>query len=247
MIQLTSDLAELEIALRCHLEYARLADTHTQRSSLEDNWEVVKGREQILARWVAQGRKEAAITADLGEMLAFTVSEGEHRWPGHRWVTREHGRILRETVIEDRGVEREAQAEHPPLGELRAGKGQLPASDTAILPAGFPEAARPLANRLHCAWNGRAFDLFSADWLTSIVTALPDATFYFERAVVAEDRVALLWRVFGHHASGRRIRLIGSGLFTATPAGEFRCDEIVLDQAAFRAQMNKPMIDYSKP
>ena len=242
-----SELAKIEIALRCHLEYARLADTHTQRSSLEDSWEIVKGRERILARWVAQGRQEAAITADLGEMIAFTVRQGERHWPGHRWVTREQGRILREIVIEDSGIARQAAAEHPPLGELRAGTGQLPAGGTAILPAEFPEAARPLAHRLHRAWNGRAFDLFSADWLTLLVQALPDATFYFERAVVAEDRIALLWRVFGHHASGRRIRLIGSGLFTAAPIGEFRCDEIVLDHASFTAQMNKPVIDYSTP
>jgi len=241
-----SKLAELEIALRCRLEYARLATTHTQRSTLEDNWELVKGREQILAHWVAQGQQEAAIRADLGEMIAFTVSQDEHHWPGHRWVSREEGRILREIVIEDRGVEREAQADHPPLGELRAGMGQLPAGATAILPAGFPEAARPLANRLHAAWNGRAFDLYSADWLSLIVTALPDATFYFERALVAEDQIAILWRVFGHHASGRRIRLIGSGLFRSALDGQFRCDEIVFDQAAFRAQLKKPIIDYSK-
>ena len=241
------ELAELEIALRCRLEYARLADTHTQRSTLEDSWGIVKGREQILAQWVAQGRQEVAIRADLSDMIAFTVSQGERHWPGHRWVTREHGRILREIVIEDRGDARQAAAGHSPLGELRAGMGQLPAGGTAILPAGFPEAARPLANRLHAAWNGRAFDLDTADWLNSIVTALPDATFYFERAMVAEDRIALLWRVFGHLNSGRRIRLIGSGLFTATPAGEFHCDEMMLDQAAFTAQMTMPMIDYAAP
>jgi len=239
------ELAALEIALRCRLEYARLAETHTHRSTLEDSWGIVKGREQVLACWVGQGRQEAAIRADLGEMIAFTVSEGDRDWPGHRWVTREQGRILREIVIEDRGVARRAPAEHSPLGELRAGMGQLSAGSRATLPAGFPEAAWPLANRLHAAWNGRAFDLYSAEWLTLIVTALPDATFYFERAVVAEDRIALLWRVFGHDASGRRIRLIGSGLFTATGAGEYRCDEIVLDQAAFKAQMSKPMLDYS--
>ena len=42
-----SDLAELEVALRCRREYARLADTHTTRSLLEDSWEIVKGHEQI--------------------------------------------------------------------------------------------------------------------------------------------------------------------------------------------------------
>ena len=242
-----SELAELEIALRCRLEYARLADTHTQRSSLEDNWEIVKGREQILARWVTQGRQEAAISADLGDMIAFTASEGQCHWPGHRWVTREQGRILREIVIEDRGLARQAPAGHSPLGELRADMGQLPAGGTAIFPVEFPEAARPLANRLHAAWNGRAFDLYSADWLTLIVTALPDATFYFERALVAEERIALLWRVFGHSSQGRRVRLIGSALFSVTSSGEYRCDEVVLDHAAFAAQMNKPMIDYSTP
>ena len=55
----------------------------------------------------------------------------------------------------------------------------------------------------------------------------------------------LLWRVFGHHANGQRIRLIGSSLFTVALSGEFGCDETVLDQAAMAAQINRPLLDYS--
>ena len=240
-----SGLAEREIELRQHRAYGRLAADHTQCSSLEDSLCIVKGRDALLAHWVARGSQEVSITAGLGEMVAFTVSDGQRRWPAHRWVTREQGRILREILVEDSGFARLAPPDHPPLGELRAGQGQFPAGETAKLPPDFPAAARPLAHDLHVAWNGRAFDRFTADWLGLTVATLPDATFYFERACVEEDRIALLWRVFGHHANGQRIRLIGSSLFTIAQSGEFGCDETVLDHAALAAQINRPLLDYS--
>ena len=240
-----SEFAEREIALRQHRAYGRLAADHTQCSSLEDSLGIVKGRDALLAHWVARGSQETSITASLGDMVAFTVSDGQRRWPAHRWVTREQGRILREILVEDSGIARPAPPDHPPLGELRAGRGQFPAGETAVLPPEFPAAARTLAHHLHVAWNGRAFNLFAADWLEGIVATLPDATFYFERACVGEDRIALLWRLFGHHANGQRIRLIGSSLFTVARSGEFGCDETVLDQAAMAAQINRPLLDYS--
>ena len=241
-----SELAEREIALRQDRAYGRLAADHTQCSSLEDSFGIVKGRDALLADWVARGSQTVSITAGLGDMVAFTVSDGQRRWAAHRWVAREQGRILREILVEDSGTGRPAPPDHPPLGELRAGQGQFPAGETAVLPDDFPSAARPLTHHLHAAWNGRAFNRFAADWLGPIVATLPDATFYFERACVEEDRIALLWRVFGHHANGQRIRLIGSSLFTVAQSGEFGCDETVFDRAAMAAQINRPLLDYSE-
>jgi hypothetical protein len=223
-----SALADLEIALRQDCAYARLAESHTHRATREDSLHLIKGRDAITAQWVALGKQTAAITHDLGDMIAYTV---DGKWPGHRWVWREDGRILREVVVEDSGELRSAPLVHPPLGELRPAKGQYAAGDTATLPPDFPEAARDLANRLHQAWNGRAFNLYSADWLTALVRALPDVTFQFEHALVQGTKIALLWRVMGHHAGGQRVRLVGSSVF------EGPADDTVLDQASLKAQL----------
>jgi hypothetical protein len=172
-------------------------------------------------------------------MIAYKVKG----WHGHRWVWREEGRVLREIVIEDRGEARTAPPVHPPLGELRSGQGQYGAGDSAILPRSFPEDARDIANWLHQAWNGRAFNLYDRAWLPALVRALPDATFYFEHAIVGETQTAILWRVHGHsfgghHASGQRVRLIGSSVFTGD------ADETVIDHAAMAAQIGREVIDY---
>lgn len=241
-----SDLADLEIALRTKRAYAELACSHTQCSRFEDSLGLVKGRDQILNRLMALGGQDVSIHLDLGEMIALTVSTEERSWPGHRWVEREDGRIIREVLIEDSGETRIAPAEHAPLGELRAGQGQFETADSsAILPPGFPDAARPLADWLQTAWNGRALNLFPADWLPQLLSIAPDGNFYFERALWEADRFAVLWRFFGHHASGHRIRLIGSSLFTRNSEGKFSCDETVMDRAALEAQFDRPLLDYS--
>jgi hypothetical protein len=229
-----SDLAELEIALRQDCAYARLADSHVHRATREDSLHLIKGRDAITAAWVACGKQSVAITHDLGDMIGYTV---DGKWQGHRWVWREDGRILREVEVENSGDPRTAPPVHPPLGELRAAKGQYAAGDSATLPPDFPEAARDLANRLHRAWNGRAFDLYGADWLTTVVRTLPDATFQFERALVAGAKTALLWRVMGHHAGGRRIRLIGSSVF------EGDIDDTVMDLASLSAQVDQDRLE----
>jgi hypothetical protein len=230
-----SDLADLEIALRQDCAYARLAETHVHRATREDSLQLIKGRDAITAEWVAGGKQSVTITHDLGDMIGYVI---DGKWSGHRWVWREDGRILREVVVENAGEPRTAPPVHPPLGELRPAKGQYAAGDTATLPPDFPEAARDLANRLHQAWNGRAFDLYSADWLTTVVRTLPDATFQFERAVVAGTKTALLWRMMGHRAGGGRIRLIGSSVFDGS------ADDTVMDFASLSAQLRQEQIEF---
>lgn len=237
-----SELAELERALRENSAFARLATSHSHRAVREDSLGFITGRDAVLAAWVAESAYPLTITADLGEMIAVVTGPEGEQWRCHRWVEREDDMIVREVLVEDRSRERIAPPAHPPLGELRAGTGQYAAGDRAIRPADFPGPARKLANRLHRAWNGRAFDLYRADWLIALIGELPDATFYFERAIVADEQIALLWRVHGHEPGGQRIRLIGSSLFRDGATG----DETVVDFGAMRAQSLRELIDYSQ-
>ena len=190
-----SDLATLETALRRDRNLAALADSHVHRATREDSLGIIKGRDAITAAWVNEDASDLTIAADLSDMIAYKVKS----WHGHRWVWREAGRILREVVVDDRGPDRNgpktAPPAHPPLGELRSGEGQYAASNTAILPPGFPEEARDIANRLHQAWNGRAFNLYDRTGLPSLIRQLPDATFHFEHAIVGDRQTAILWRV----------------------------------------------------
>lgn len=229
-----SDLATLETTLRRDRNLAAIADSHVHRATREDGLGIIKGRDSITAAWVNEDPSDITITADLGDMIAYKVKG----WQGHRWVWREEGRILREVVIEDRGEPKSAPPVHLPLGELRSGEGQYAPSDTAILPPGFPEDARDVTNWLHQAWNGRAFNLYDRAWLPALIRLLPDATFYFEHAVVDEKQTAILWRVMGHHANGQRVRQIGSSVFTGD------ADETVIDHAAMTAQLGRGVIDY---
>jgi hypothetical protein len=233
-----SPLASLETALRRERAIARLADSHVHRATREDSLGIIKGRDAILAAWVNEDAGDITITTDLGNMIAYKVKGQKHNWGGHRWVWREDGNILREVVIEDRGGTRTAPPAHPPLGELRSGEGQCAAGETAILPPGFPDEARDIADWLHQAWNGRAFDLYDRAWLPALIRQLPDATFYFEHAIAGERQTAILWRVMGHHAGGQRVRLIGSSVFTGD------ADDTVIDHAAMAAQLVRPLIDY---
>ncbi len=233
-----SNLATLEITLRRDRNLAALAGSHVHRATREDSLGIIKGRDAITAAWVEEDASDITITADLGDMVAYTVKGQKHSWHGHRWVWREDGRILREVVIEDRGDAKTAPPVHPPLGELRSGEGQYAAGDTAILPPGFPDDARDIANRLHQAWNGRAFNLYDRAWLPKLSRALPDATFHFEHAIVGDQQTAILWRVHGHHANGQRVRLIGSSVFTGD------ADDTVIDHAAMAAQLGQSAIDY---
>ena len=229
-----SDLATLETTLRRDRELTALADSHAHRATREDSLGVIKGRDAVTAAWVNEDASDITITADLGDMIAFKVKG----WHGHRWVWREDGNILREVVIEDRGEAKVAPPVHPPLGELRSGKGQYSAGDSATLPPGFPKEARDIANWLHRAWNARALNLYNRAWLPALIRQLPDASFHFEHAIIGEKQTAILWRVLGHHSNGQRVRLIGSSVLIGD------ADETVIDHAAMAAQLGRGMIDY---
>jgi hypothetical protein len=224
----------LETALRRDRAYASLADSHVHRATREDSLGIIKGRDAITAAWVNEDAADITITVDLDEMIAYKVKG----WEGHRWVWREEGRILREVVVEDRGEAKTALPVHPPLGELRSGEGQYAASDHALLPPGFPEDVRDIADWLHQAWNGRAFNLYDRAWLPALIRALPDASFTFEHAIADDRQTAILWRVHGHHASGKRVRLIGSSIFVSDT------DDTVIDHSAMAAQLGRGVIDY---
>lgn len=231
-----SDLAALESAL-WHGEYHRLADSHSHRATREDCFRIAKGRDAIQAQWIAAGRADVAIGIDLEDMIAVQ-SDG---WRLHRWVWREDGRILREVEITDRTRELTAPAVHPPLGELRAGRGQYAASASPDLSPTFPDAARALTARLHGIWNGRDFSADMPSDMAMLIEALPDATVIFEHAVASDAGIAILFRLLGHHANGQRVRLIGSCLATTDET------QLVIDLSAYRAQLERPLIDYSQP
>jgi hypothetical protein len=239
-----SALVVLERQLRTQRSLGALSQSHVHRAVREDSLGFLIGRDAILADWVEEDVADLAVTADFGDMIAFEVGKEATAWQGHRWVVRENDKIIRETLIENRSVAKFALAVHPPLGELRAGRGQYDAGTHAIVPDDFPESAKPLANLLHQAWNGRAFNLYEAPWLVRLVRALPDATFYFERGLVDGECFAFLWRIHGHHIGGQRVRLIGSSVMTFVD-GAITSDMTMVDFAALEAQLDRELIDYA--
>lgn len=238
-----SALARLEVQLRSHRALGKLAQSHVHRAVREDSLGFTIGRDAILADWVTKDRASVTMLADLGDMVACDVKADTQSWQSHRWVVREGTKIIRETLIENCQTPKSAGPVHPPLGELRAGRGQFDAGINPVLPADFPKTAEPLASLLHQAWNGRAFDLYDAPWLVALMRTLPDATFYFERAIVKGDQYALLWRLHGHHREGHRIRLIGSSVITFV--GEaITSDKTIVDFSAMEAQLARHLISY---
>jgi hypothetical protein len=231
-----SALADLEQAL-WQGGYDRLADSHVHRAVCEDSLGITKGRDALQARWIATGSVDVSIAADLGEMIAVKGTG----WTLHRWVWLEDARIVREVEISNRDRSLTAPPVHAPIGELRAGRGQFAVNEAPNLPPGFPEAARPLVTALHRLWNGRAFDGDVPAVIRQLVADLPDAVFLFELAIVSAGTAAILFRIMGHHPNGQRIRLIGSYLDSdGVP-------DVVIDMAAYHAQLAQPVIDYSHP
>jgi hypothetical protein len=58
---------------------------------------------------------------------------------------------------------------------------------------------------------------------------------------VTNEATAILFRVMGHHSSGRRIRLLGSYLAHGDDDAE-----LVLDLPAYAAQQNSVIVDYGQ-
>ena len=276
--------AELETRLRSG-EFGVIAEAYLHRATRQTSLAVLNGRDRLLESAVAEAAMAPNAALTLGfcadDLATFRIDHGAAGWHGHRWLWREGGRIVRETVVED-GAARAAAIGtapltpaamapiHAPLGELRPGRGQFPAGETAILPPEWPEAARATADLMHRIWNGRAIDALKrhwhpqvvwrgpdsssgdasdlAHWLTKLLAAFPDMTLMFERAIVARDVTALLWRLHGHHhgpgfgePTGRRIRLIGSTVLRMEQ-GQVMADDTLIDTQALAQQLVTPPI-----
>ena len=263
-----------------------IADAYLHRASRETALAMLWGRDALLAAAIADAAAFPDATTTLGfctdDLATFVRQRGDHRWHGHRWLVREGERIVHETLIEDgqiRDLASDSMAGgagvmpiHQPLGELRPGSGQFAAGDTAIVPPGWPDGARPVADAFYRVWNGKALDHIEAlwhpdviwdgpagagggrdalaKWLLALFASLPDATLLFERAIVSDSTVAILWRLHGHYrgqglgpTTGRRIRLIGSSVLRLE-AGLIVADQTVFDVSAMESQLAMPIIDW---
>lgn len=278
-----TDLATLEIGVRTHRAFDAVERAYLHRAVRADDYGRTRGRVAIRDAMVVEiaegGAGPVRIVEDLGDMIVFETAAG---WRAHRWVRRDGDRILNEILVRDGAARARAigldaadaarrgagSPAHAPLGELRAGLGQLATTRHAALPHDFSDAARALADAMHRVWNGRALGNIgsrrwrgpngmqgdaevAAAWLTGLFAALPDAVLLFERAVVMGDRVALLWRLHGHHladglgyaATGRRVRCHGSSVLTLAD-GAVTDEDTLLDTHALIAQLHRPLIAY---
>lgn len=237
-------------------------------------------RDAAVAEIAEEGAGPVRIIDDFGDMIVFETAAGwrAHRWvrrDGTRIVAET---LIRDGAARARSLGRDSGAAaaqrgaaspvHAPLGELRAGLGQFATTRHAALPHDFPDAAHGLAHAMHRVWNGRALaeidtrswhgpegrqgdGAAAAAWLTELFAALPDAVLLFERAVVAPDRVALLWRLHGHHladgfgiaATGRRVRCHGSSVLSLED-GAVVAEETLLDTLALATQLHRPVVNY---
>jgi hypothetical protein len=241
-------LGDLHTRLRQDMAFGLFDHAYLHRAHRETQSGRIAGRDAMrdatLAEVAAAGAQPVTVRADLGDMVSFDAGGART----HVWVRREDARIAQETVVATRAFGR-PQSQHPPLGELRSGRGQLSAGDSAILPPGTPDAARPVADALHRIWNGRRFDGIAAlyadpaplaTWLPGFLATLAGATLFFERAIAEGDRVALLWRLFAD-VDGHRLRLLGSSLLTLD-GGRVAADDTVFDLTGFHAQRAAPLI-----
>jgi hypothetical protein len=258
-------LAELERDWRERRALGRFADAYLHRAVHETSIGHVHGRDALTAdalRELAElPPQTVTIEADLGDMIAYRIESGAGSWRGHRWARREGGRIAAEILVEEteaRCVAAGSNAAeaarklaasipaHHPLGELSAGRGQLAAAADVPLPPGFPEAAHAAAQWLHRLWNGRELDLAPESGLEArLLSQTLGAVLLVEQGIAAGDRVAILWRLHGQHATkpGRRLRLIGSSLFTVEN-GKIVADATLVDELAIAVQLRQPLLDY---
>lgn len=241
--------------------FGQLEQAYLHRARRADSLGELVGRDALIASDIALAAQIG--TAEVSAFTTSTVTLTARGFRQHRWIEREGERILHEWIVSDLilvAEERAARGEllgaaypaQPPLGELRSGRGQLSAGPTAAF-TGEPQA---LIDTLHRIWNGRCLDqlaaLYSADgrwsgpggkggdadaaraWILGLLARLPDATLLFERVEAEADRVALLWRLFGH-IGGVRARLIGSSLLTLDEDGRIREDDTLIDELALEA------------
>ena len=235
---------------------------YLHRARREDSVREIVGRDLLI--W-----EDLALAAAIGKIdvqhftpsvLTLNSAEG---WRQHRWIFREGERISRDCVITDQrigGAELSSRAAavgelYPtqlPLGELRSGRGQLAAGDSAW----YASDRQDLLDALHRIWNGRRFDQISRvyapqarwsgpggvaggqlearDWILHLLARLPDATLLFDCVETEENRVALLWRLFAHLGMAR-VRVMGSSLLTLDEERRIQTDETLIDELALAA------------
>lgn len=257
-----------------------LADTHLHRTVRVTALGERRGRDTLIADDVAAATAGVVqrSAVDVGPLRIEQLGGPHGDWTRHVWRIHEGIRVARETVIED-GVARCAalgldfdaavgrgvrdHVAHAPLGELRAGTGQLAAAPQALLPPCFPDGARAVADALHRVWNGRRTAAMWADdvawvgpdgragdrtvlqaWVFEVLARYPDAVLLFEAAAIAGDTVALLWRLHGHTTAGRRVRLIGSSVLTLDQRGTIIGDATLIDGLAAAVQEQQVPIVY---
>jgi len=261
----------LQAALQ-HGAFGGLAEQYLHRARRETSLRLAVGRDQV----IAEDLKLAATLADdaIVRVACWTPSlcvlEVEEpagaRSRQHRWLTRENGLIARETVVgallglsEQDLEERAARTPmHPPLGEVRSGRGQLLAGAESW----FRDGPAWLLDPLHRIWNGRCLDeidqlyaptacwsgpraqtggpeLFKS-WAMRLLARHPDATLLFERCEQAAEKIGLLWRLIVHE-DGRRAHILGSSLLTV--AGEsIVADDTLLDVEALDIVSHRPLL-----
>lgn len=269
-------LGEIERALAERRDLSVLEAAHLHRAWREDAWGHLRGRDRIrdaaLAALAEEPRGTPVVDAEADRMIAVTAPGG---WRAHRWVWREGGRILRETVVIDgaaraRLLGRDPGAEaarigaglpiHPAYGELRAGRGQLTTSDAPELPPGFPGEAAAAAAYLHRFWNARALGLAPAEWrgpaeagedaaafAIALLAQLPDAVCLVEDGAMVGDRVALLWRLHGHAPGvpGGRRIRLIGSSLIRMDGARAASEDMLIDTLAIAATAHRPLVDYA--
>lgn len=246
--------------------FADLERTYLHRARREDSLTQIVGRDAIIADDL---NLAASLTA--ADVIQFTTStiviEGEGLRQ-HRWSAREGDRILTEWVVSDRELsfaDRLAAAQelgarlpaHPPLGEVRSGRGQLSAGSTSWMRA----EPQWLVDSIHRIWNERRLDeletLYAPDacwrgpggrrggsaearsWMLELLARFPDATVLFDRVDDEGDKLAILWR-FVAHADAVRMHLLGSSLLTLGE-GRIAADDTLIDELALEANAYRPL------
>jgi hypothetical protein len=249
-------------------DLAALDGLYLHRAHREAHGRTLVGRDAIravLAAEIAESpERQVAIDADLGDVVAVSVTggEAEHR-RAHHWLTWEGERIARELVVGD------APSGAPggsadrimfrPLGERRAGQGQFAVGTQALLPSEPSAGARAVLDGLHRMWNGRDFSsidqLYANDaewtgrggqsdlrgWLSGLLTSLPDSWLLFERVIERGDQLAVLWRLVADEGE-RRLHLIGSSILSIE-GGKIRREDTLADEADLLVQRTSPIID----
>jgi hypothetical protein len=247
---------------------------YLHRTHRQAHGRIQVGRDAIRAALIAEraggDAQQITVETDLGDVLCISGSGGGPAWRRHHWIEWEGGRIARELVIgdsapfdDDGGI---PCGMFRPLGERRAGAGQLPVGERACLAEEPSPSARRILDGMHAVWNGRDLSkldgLYEADaqwrgpsgrsgqtgdlrsWISEMLTALPDSWIswmLFERVVERGDQLAVLWRLVVDEGL-RRLHVGGSTILTLED-GRVRSDDTLIDEPGLARQRSLPMIE----